>query len=181
MTERILHDSKAINEAIKRLAAEIVDGESQPPALIGIRTHGVPLAQRLADAMEATGVGRPLLGAIDITLYRDDLAGKALPQVLGSEIKFDVEGRRVVLVDDVLFTGRTVRAALTELADYGRPHRVELCVLVDRGHRELPICADFTGFTVETELKQRIRVHLRESGDAQDAVVLVKPEADSRA
>ncbi|MCB9893524.1 MAG: bifunctional pyr operon transcriptional regulator/uracil phosphoribosyltransferase PyrR [Planctomycetes bacterium] len=175
MTDSILHDGGAIDAQIKRLAAEIADGESDPPALIGIRTHGVPLAARLADAMEAAGRKRPQLGAIDITLYRDDLAGKALPQVLGSEIRFDIEGRRVVLVDDVLFTGRTVRAALTELADYGRPRRVELCALVDRGHRELPICADYTGFKVETDLKQRIRVRLKEGGDAEDAVVLVKP------
>lgn len=175
MTDRIIHDGEAIRSEVKRLAAEIVAGEPEPPALIGIRTHGVPLARLLADAIEAAGVKRPELGAIDITLYRDDLAGRALPQVLGSEIGFDIEGRRVVLVDDVLFTGRTVRAALTELADYGRPRKVELCALVDRGHRELPICADFVGFKVETEPGQRIRVHLKESGDPDDAVVLIKP------
>lgn len=174
MTESVLHQRKAIDAELKRLAAEITRGEAQPPALIGIRTHGVTVARRLADAIEAAGLPRPDLGAIDITLYRDDLAGRALPQVHGSEIPFDIEGRRVVLVDDVLFTGRTVRAALTELADYGRPRRIQLCVLVDRGHREVPICADFTGFKVETRPDQRIKVRLGESGSDTDAVVLLE-------
>ncbi|MCB9936460.1 MAG: bifunctional pyr operon transcriptional regulator/uracil phosphoribosyltransferase PyrR [Planctomycetes bacterium] len=176
MTERVLQQRQAIDTEIRRLAAEILAG-AEPPALIGIRTHGVTVAKRLADAIEAAGRPRPELGAIDITLYRDDLAGRALPQVHGSEIAFDIEGRRVVLVDDVLFTGRTVRAALTELADYGRPRRIELCVLVDRGHREVPICADYTGFRVETSPEQRITVRLSDPASDTDAVVLVERKA----
>lgn len=174
MPETIPHKQKAIEAELKRLAAEIVAGGEDAPVLVGIHTHGVPLARRLADAIAAAGHARPEEGAIDITLYRDDLGSRALPQVLGSDIPFDVEGRRVVLVDDVLFTGRTVRAALAVLADYGRPQRVQLCVLVDRGHRELPICADFTGITLVTERTDHVRVALTETGAAEDAVILQK-------
>jgi pyrimidine operon attenuation protein / uracil phosphoribosyltransferase len=174
--EQTLHNAADIHKELTRIAAELIAGGRELPVLIGIRTNGVPLATRLADQIQAAGKPRPLMGAIDITLYRDDLAGKALPQVRGSEIPFDIEGRRVVLVDDVLFTGRTVRAALTELADYGRPRSVELCVLVDRSHRELPICADFTGIKVATSREDRVRVALTESGAENDAVFLVRKE-----
>jgi pyrimidine operon attenuation protein/uracil phosphoribosyltransferase len=170
--EQTLHSAGDIHKELTRIAGELIAGRRELPVLIGIRTNGVPLATRLADQIQAAGKSRPLMGAIDITLYRDDLAGKALPQVRGSEIPFDIEGRRVVLVDDVLFTGRTVRAALTELADYGRPRSVELCVLVDRGHRELPICANFVGFEVKTQASDRVRVELTETGAAKDAVML---------
>lgn len=173
MSERTIHDDQSIDAELKNLARAIDNANDETPVLIGIRTNGVPLAQRLADKIESAGGERPEVGAIDITLYRDDLVGRALPRVLGSEIPPALEGRRVVLVDDVLFTGRTVRAALTELADYGRPRRIELCVLVDRGHRELPIRADYTGFEVETEREQEVRVKLKETSDTQDAVVLV--------
>lgn len=175
MNEQILHDAQSIHTQLTRVAGEIMSSGKELPVLIGIRTNGVPLAARLASELERAGHGRTETGAIDITLYRDDLAGKALPQVLGSQIDFDIEGRRVVLVDDVLFTGRTVRAALTKLADYGRPNRVELAVLVDRGHRELPICADFTAIRLETERSDHIKVRLKETGAAADAVVLEKP------
>jgi pyrimidine operon attenuation protein/uracil phosphoribosyltransferase len=174
VTEEIIHKSAFIADELKRLAKEICDADPESPVLVGIRTNGVPLAARLAVDIEQCSGSKPGVGAIDITLYRDDLGGRALPKVLGSEIPPDLEGRRVVLVDDVLFTGRTVRAALTELADYGRPRRVELCVLVDRGHRELPICADFTGFVIETERDDRIRVTLRETSEGDDAVLLIQ-------
>lgn len=160
-------DAAAIAECVKRLAAEIAARHPQPPLLVGIRTNGVPLAQRLANALGAAEIG-----AIDITLYRDDLVGRALPQVLGSELPGDVDGRRVILVDDVLYTGRTVRSALIELADYGRPQRVELCVLVDRGLRELPIAADYTGMRLETRPGDHVKVELTETGAARDAVLL---------
>ena len=172
MTERVVHNGQTIDAEIKRLANEIVAGGVEPPVLIGIRTLGVPLSKRLAAAIEAAGHPRPELGAIDITLYRDDLAGRALPQVLGSEIGFDIEARRVVLVDDVLFTGRTVRAALTELVDYGRPKKIQLCVLVDRGHREVPICADFCGFKLETKASERVAVRIDETGNGDNSVAV---------
>ena len=172
MGEQTLHNVADIHKELTRIASELIAGGRELPVLIGIRTNGVPLATRLANQIQAAGKPRPLMGAIDITLYRDDLAGKALPQVRGSEIPFDIEGRRVVLVDDVLYTGRTVRAALTELADYGRPRSVELCVLVDRGHRELPICADYIGFKSTTQATDRVRVELTETGAVKDAVVL---------
>lgn len=175
MTEQVLHNADDIHTQLKRVSGEIVAGGHELPALIGIRTNGAPLAKRLGTELSKAGHGQPEIGAIDITLYRDDLAGKALPQVLGSDIKFDVEGRRVILVDDVLFTGRTVRAALTELADYGRPRSIELAVLVDRGHRELPICANFTGIKLATDRSDHVTVRLTETGAPEDAVVLEKP------
>jgi pyrimidine operon attenuation protein/uracil phosphoribosyltransferase len=173
VTETVLHKRKDIETELQRIAGEILAGGEQPPVLVGIRTHGVPLAKRLAGVIAASGQPRPEVGAIDITLYRDDLAGRALPEIRGSEIPFDLEGRRVVLVDDVLFTGRTVRAALTVLADYGRPMRIELCVLVDRGQRELPICADYTGWKLETTSGQKIRVGIGEQPDDEDRVLLI--------
>lgn len=172
MPETILHQGQIIETELKRLAAEIMSGDAAPPVLVGIHTNGVPIAKRLGREIEAAGHTEPGIGAIDITLYRDDLAGRALPQVHGSEIPPDLEGRRVVLVDDVLFTGRTIRAALAVLTDFGRPERIELCVLVDRGHRELPICPDFVGLTIATERTDHVSVALTESGAAEDAVVL---------
>ena len=174
MTTKVLHDAKDIHTELTRLASDVMAGGRELPVLIGIRTNGVPLAERLGAELADAVHGQPQIGAIDITLYRDDLAGKALPQVLGSEINFSIEGRRVILVDDVLFTGRTVRAALTELADYGRPRTVELAVLVDRGHRELPICADFKGIELTTERTDHVTVKLTETGAPEDAVILEK-------
>lgn len=171
MNQRTIHKDQAITDAIARLAKEVREGDDEPPALVGIRTNGVLLAGRLADALEQAGGTRPELGAIDITLYRDDLGGRALPTVHGSEIPFSIEGRRIVLVDDVLFTGRTVRAALAVLADYGRPRRIELCVLVDRGHRELPVCADYTAFKVKTEREDEIHVRLKETTRSGDEIL----------
>ncbi|MEZ5991322.1 MAG: bifunctional pyr operon transcriptional regulator/uracil phosphoribosyltransferase PyrR [Planctomycetota bacterium] len=172
MADRFLHKGKLIQDELQRLAGEIVSGDGASPVLVGIHTNGVPIARRLGHAIASAGHAEPAIGAIDITLYRDDLAGKALPQVHGSDIPIDLEGRRVVLVDDVLFTGRTIRAALAVLTDFGRPERIELCVLVDRGHRELPICPDFVGLTIKTERTDHVAVTLTESGAGEDAVVL---------
>jgi pyrimidine operon attenuation protein/uracil phosphoribosyltransferase len=166
-------DATGIDGALTKMAREIVDRARQAPrdaqtpsalVLVGIRTAGVPLAARLARAIEKLGHPAPALGAIDITLYRDD-AATALPrpEVGVTEIPgATLEGRRVVLVDDVLFTGRTIRAALDALMDYGRPRTVELAVLVDRGHRELPIQPDYAGQVLDTELGEEVRVHLAE-------------------
>lgn len=173
MTETVLFGPDKIAAALADLAVRI-SVDAKPATLVGVHTNGVPLAARLA-ALIATSAGKaPELGTLDITLYRDDLAGRALPVVRGSEIPFSMEGRRIVLVDDVLFTGRTVRAALNVLADYGRPERVQLCVLVDRGHRELPIAADFVGMVAKTEAKDRISVRLTETGAPRDEVLLVR-------
>lgn len=171
MRAGIFQNSAAIAKAVSRLTSLIRDA-GEKPVLVGIRTNGVPLASRIAGEYAKLTGEVPVLGAIDITLYRDDLAGRALPRVLGSDLPQELDGRRVVLVDDVLYTGRTVRSALIELADYGRPKRVELCVLVDRGLRELPICADYTGFDCPTEPGDHVKVELTESGAAEDAVLL---------
>ncbi len=176
MNTSVFVNSQAIAEGVTRLA-RAVSAPGAAPVLIGIRTNGVPLASRMADACVALGFPRPDLGAIDITLYRDDLAGRALPTVHGSDIPVELAGRRVVLVDDVLYTGRTVRSALIELADYGRPERIELCVLVDRGLRELPICADYVGFECKTAPGDHVEVNLTESGAKQDAVLLHRKES----
>lgn len=173
MTETALFGPKEISAALADVARRIA-ADAQPATLVGVHTNGVPLAARLA-ALIAQATGKaPDMGTLDITLYRDDLAGRALPVVRGSEIPFTMEGRRIVLVDDVLFTGRTVRAALNVLADYGRPQRVQLCVLVDRGHRELPIAADYAGMVTQTAAADRIRVRLTETGAARDEIVLVR-------
>jgi pyrimidine operon attenuation protein/uracil phosphoribosyltransferase len=139
----------------------------------------VPLAGRLArDIAEATGAA-PAVGALDISLYRDDFTSLAAqPITKGTDILFSIDGRTVVLVDDVLFTGRTVRAALDQLIDFGRPSRIELAVLVDRGHRELPIRADYVGRSLATSRDEAVQVHVREE-DGRDEVVLVQRRASS--
>ena len=146
-------------------------------ALVGIHTGGAHLAERLADTLSGLLGKRPDVGALDITLYRDDvlLAGHPAPVVRGTDVPFDVAKRYVVLVDDVLFTGRTVRAALDALLDLGRPSCVRLAVLIDRGLRELPVAADVVGRLYETTLAQRLEVELTESGAQSDAVVCIDP------
>ena len=141
-------------------------------ALVGIRTGGFFLAERLQKLVAAVEGHAPPLGAIDIALYRDDVfEGLPRPEVGSTELPFPLPGCTVVVVDDVLFTGRTVRAALDELMDFGRPRAVQLAVLVDRGHRELPIQADYVGLEVQTTMRESIRVHLAERGET-DRVVL---------
>jgi pyrimidine operon attenuation protein/uracil phosphoribosyltransferase len=167
-----------IEQALARIAREIVDRsvlraegrsthrDDAELVLVGIRTAGVPLAARIATQIVTAGHPAPLRGAIDITLYRDD-AATALPkpEVGLTEIPgATLEGRRVVLVDDVLYTGRTIRAALDALMDYGRPRAVELAVLIDRGHRELPIQPDYVGARIDTRDDEEIQVHLSELG-----------------
>jgi pyrimidine operon attenuation protein/uracil phosphoribosyltransferase len=163
-----------IRRAITRVSHEIVErhGGTQGMVLVGIQRRGVPLAQRLATSIaEHEGV-RPPVGALDITFYRDDLSLIAqAPVVKGTAIPFDLNDRTVVLVDDVLFTGRTIRAAMDALVDFGRPRAIRLAVLVDRGHRELPIRADHVGKNVPTARDELVRVHLAET-DGEDAVRL---------
>ena len=173
-------NAQDIDRAVRRLGREIgerakASGAGKDLAIVGIRRGGVHLAQRLRAELKAALGAEPPAGTLDIALYRDDLADKGAAPVIGpTDIRFPVQGKTVVLVDDVLYTGRTVRAALDELVVFGRPRRVWLAVLVDRGGRELPIAADFTGAKVDVPDDQDVQVRLRESGAAEDAVV-VKP------
>jgi pyrimidine operon attenuation protein / uracil phosphoribosyltransferase len=173
-----------IEQAGSRLARDVAEraraaGSAGDLAIVGIRRGGVFLAQRLrAELRSALGV-EPPAGTLDIALYRDDLAEKGVAPVVGpTDIRFPVDGKTVLLVDDVLYTGRTVRAALDELVDFGRPRRVWLAVLVDRGGRELPIAADFAGARLEVPEDQDVEVRLREAGAPED-VVVVKPRRAS--
>jgi len=182
--ERIALKEGDVEGAVARLAGEILArarqaGEAETLAVVAIRRGGVQLAARLR-AQLGKALGRELpSGTLDIALYRDDLAQAGAAPVLGpTEIGFPLDGKTVVLVDDVLFTGRTVRAALDELVDFGRPRRVWLAVLVDRGGRELPIAADFVGARLDAAASDDVQVRLKEEGAAQD-VVVVKPRRGS--
>lgn len=172
---RELMNASAIADALDAIVRAISqrNGSLDAIALVGIRTGGLDLAVRLQRAMRAGGVTVPL-GAIDIALYRDDVfEGLPRPEVGSTDLPFSLPGKIVVLVDDVLYTGRTVRAALDALVDFGRPRAVELAALVDRGHRELPIQADFVGLRVETARDEQVKVLLRER-DGVDRVILRK-------
>lgn len=165
-------DETRIERAMARLSTEIVEKNHGADDLyiVGIRRRGVPLAERLVDSIEGLEGVRPLYGIIDITLYRDDLSTVgANPIVNRTELDADVDGKIVVLVDDVLYTGRTIRAALDQLMDFGRPKKVQLAVLIDRGreHRELPIQADFIGKLVPTKKNEIIKVMLQEFDDIE--------------
>jgi pyrimidine operon attenuation protein/uracil phosphoribosyltransferase len=182
--ERIALKAGDVESAVARVAQEILArarkaGEAEALAVVAIRRGGVRLAARLRGQLAKT-LGRELpAGTLDIALYRDDLAARGVSPVVGAtEIGFPLDGKTVVLVDDVLFTGRTVRAALDELVDFGRPRRVWLAVLVDRGGRELPIAADFVGASVEAATADDVQVRLKEDGAAED-VVVVKPRRGS--
>jgi pyrimidine operon attenuation protein / uracil phosphoribosyltransferase len=171
-------NAQEIERAVQRLGREIAEraravGADKELAIVGIRRGGVHLAQRLRRALQTTLGAEPPVGTLDIALYRDDVAEKGAAPVIGpTDIRFPVGGKTIVLVDDVLYTGRTVRAALDELVDFGRPRRVWLAVLVDRGGRELPIAADFAGAKLDVADGDDVQVRLRESGAPEDAVVV---------
>ena len=172
----VLMDEDAIRRALTRISHEIVERNKGTTGivLVGIRSRGIPLAERIAAAIEKIEGSRPAIGVLDITLYRDDLSTLAYqPVVRETEIPVDITGKTIVLVDDVLYTGRTIRAALDALIDMGRPKSIQLAVLIDRGHRELPIRADFVGKNVPTSSKEEIRVMLEEH-DAEERVVLAE-------
>lgn len=172
-------DAQGIDRALKRIAHEILEraGDARQLALVGIRTRGVSLARRIAEHLATIEGVRVPVGALDITLYRDDVGLMAeAPVVRGTDIPFPVTGRAVVLVDDVLYTGRTIRAALDAVMDLGRPRSIQLAVLVDRGHRELPIRPDYVGKNLPTARREVVQVLLREH-DGEDRVVIQEPEA----
>jgi pyrimidine operon attenuation protein/uracil phosphoribosyltransferase len=173
-------DTARMKRALSRLASEIVEDNQGAKDLyiVGIRRRGVPIAERLVEKIEALEGERPVFGIIDITLYRDDLSTVgANPIVNRTELDTDIEDKNIILVDDVLYTGRTIRAALDQLMDFGRPRKVQLAVLIDRGkeHRELPIQADFIGRTVPTKRSEIIKVMLKEYDDEEAVWIYEKP------
>ncbi len=172
---RTVMDAQAIHRALVRIAHEILERNKgvDDLALVGIRSRGVHLAERIRQAIQETERGATLpFGVVDITLYRDDLdRGVQSPEVRGTDIPFPVDGRKILLVDDVLFTGRTVRAAMDALIDFGRPQSIQLAVLVDRGHRELPIRPDYVGKNLPTARGEQVSVRLAEV-DGVDEVLI---------
>ena len=179
--KRQLLSAEELGRTLQRMAHEIAEKSSgaKDLALIGVRRRGVPLSQRLAKAIRSFAHVDVPVGTLDITLYRDDLSTVgAQPVVQSTDIDFPVDNRDLVIVDDVLYTGRTIRAAMNGLFDLGRPRRVRLCVLIDRGHRELPIEASFIGKTVQTSDTEIVEVRLQET-DGEERVMLVDRIADS--
>lgn len=168
-------DKEGISRTLKRMAHEIVEQNKGIEGLvvIGIKTRGAYLAEQLAAKLKEIEKSDVPVGALDITLYRDDLTEiSAQPVVHSTDIDFDITGKKIILVDDVLFTGRTVRCALDELIDFGRPANIQLAVLIDRGHRELPIRPDYVGKNIPTSLKETVEVRLKELDDIDEVVVL---------
>jgi pyrimidine operon attenuation protein/uracil phosphoribosyltransferase len=177
----VVMDAERISRALTRISHEILEHNRglADLALVGVRSRGVPIAQRIAgDIKQITGED-VAVGTLDITLYRDDLMGASVgvaPMVRKTEIPFSLDGRTIILVDDVLYTGRTTRAALDALTDFGRPKSIQLVVLVDRGHRELPIKADYVGKNLPTSRRESVQVKLQEV-DGDDEVVINSEEA----
>lgn len=173
--ERTILSADEIRRALVRISHEILErnGGVQNVVLIGMHTRGVPLTTRLAAYIREFEGKDIATGSLDIGLYRDDLAGGARPVMQKTDIPVDIQGRHVIIVDDVLYTGRTIRAAMDALNDFGRPSEIQLAVLVDRGHRELPIRADYVGKNVPTSFDEDVRVRMKEV-DGLDEVVLTR-------
>src|SRR3954467_8693283 len=179
----VVMDADRIARTLTRIAHEILERNKgvDDLALIGVRTRGVHIARRLAKILKDISGDDVPTGALDITLYRDDLMRHAVgpqPVIRRTEIPFSIDARRILLVDDVLYTGRTIRSALDALIDFGRPRSIQLIVLVDRGHRELPIKADYVGKNLPTALKQSVQVRLQEI-DGEDEVLLDDPQPEA--
>lgn len=179
-TKTVVMDAQAIDRALTRIAHEILEANKgcADVAIVGIVTRGAEFADRLAERIERIeGVSVPV-GKVDISFYRDDVATRLSPEVHRTDIPFDVEGKHIVLADDVLYTGRTIRAAMDAIMDFGRPHSIQLAVLVDRGHRELPIRADYVGKNVPSSSRERVKVSFAGT-DGRDSVEILG-EADER-
>jgi len=177
--ERIVMDADRIDRCIARISYEILEKNKGVAdlVLIGIRTRGVYLAQRIQEKISAIEGTFVPLGIVDITLYRDDIGiRKDKPRMERTDVPFSLDNTKVVLIDDVLFTGRTIRAAMDALIDFGRPKRIQLAVLIDRGHRELPIRADFVGKDLPSSLWEAVAVHLKEM-DGRDEVIIMEQQA----
>src|SRR5438128_6320119 len=170
-------DDAALDRALTRIAHEILErnGGAKDLAFVGLRTRGITLAQRLAAKIATIDGAQTPVGTLDITLYRDDLDMRGAPVVRGTDIPFSIKNKTVVLVDDVLYTGRTIRAALDALIDLGRPGSIQLAILIDRGHRELPIRPDYVGKNLPTSRRETVAVRMREH-DGEDRVVIEAPE-----
>lgn len=172
--KKVVMDAEGIDRSLTRIAYEILEKNKgiEDLVLIGIRTGGIYLAQRLQIKIEQIEKARVPMGIVDITLYRDDLqTSKRKPQLGKTDIPFSLDNRKTVLVDDVLFTGRTIRAAMDALIDFGRPRLIQLAVLIDRGHRELPIRADFVGKNLPSSLWEDVSVHLTEKNGVDEVVI----------
>ncbi len=168
-------DEEGLNRTLTRLAHEILEKNkgSKNLVLIGMRTRGEFIGERIRNKIKEIDKSEPNFGVLDITLYRDDFRTRLKqPEISVTNITFDMNDRDIILIDDVLYTGRTVRAALDALMDLGRPNTIQLCVLVDRGHRELPIRADFVGKNIPTSINEEVRVRIKET-DGEDAVYLI--------
>lgn len=177
MRRKTVLESSEMKKILHDIADEIIKNHGDPSklALVGIHTRGVFLAERIREILKNTHFCDVYIGNIDINLYRDDWTSASHhPEVRGSEISFPVGGKDILLIDDVLYTGRTIRAAMEALMDYGRPDRVELCVFIDRGHRELPIQANYTGRYLHTEKNESVNVLLTEC-DGEDRVDILSP------
>jgi pyrimidine operon attenuation protein/uracil phosphoribosyltransferase len=172
----VLLNAVGMQRALTRIAHEIAERNEagEPVVLVGIQRGGVPLAERLAALLSGIWGSTVSAGQLDVSMHRDDLDQRTAPKIHPTVIPFDVTGKTVVLVDDVLFSGRTIRAAMDALNDFGRPKHIQLAVLIDRGHRELPIRADFVGKNVPTALAEKVHVRFGEAG-ADDEVVLERP------
>jgi len=172
----VVLNAGAIQRALTRIAHEIAERNdiASSVVLIGIQRGGVPLAERLSKTLSEIWAQAVPVGSLDVSMHRDDLDRRAAPEIRPTQIPFDVNGKTVVLVDDVLFSGRTIRAALDALNDFGRPERIQLAVLIDRGHRELPIKADFVGKNVPTALTESVVVKFSETGT--DEVIIEKSQ-----
>ena len=173
-------DADRMSRALTRIAHEILERNRglDEIALVGIRTRGVPLARRLARSLKEINGDSVQTGALDITLYRDDLMRQPVgpqPVVRSTDIPFSIDDRKILLVDDVLYTGRTIRSALDALIDFGRPRAIQLVVLIDRGHRELPIKADYVGKNVPTSMRQSVEVRLQEIDGTDEVVIEGEP------
>ena len=177
MTEKLIQSAGQMKRALTRISHEILErnGGVTNVVLVGMHSRGVPLAQRISDSIlgfEGHGVE---VGSLDIGLYRDDIAEKGSPRMRPTNIPVDINGKRVILVDDVLYTGRSIRAAMDALNDLGRPGQIQLAVLIDRGHRELPIRADFVGKNIPTNSGEHVQVFLKETDDEEGVFIIREP------